>query len=423
MTRGRPARQGQVLVEVEAVGANVIDTVFRAGTGPWRRSLPGTLSGDVVGRVAALGPNVTNAAVGDRVAALSEDAFADYVTADAKWLAPASADVDAGEATVLSMTAPLALRLLRAGQLANGDTVLVQAAAGGVGHLALQLARILGAKTVIGVASSPAKLEFVRRYGADEAIDSSDPGWPEHVRAAAPAGVDMVLDAVGGHVFDQGLELLAPLGRMVTYGAVSGALPTVQARSLFALKDVRHDRGRPGTGTQDGYARRSTPRFPSRTPSTSIGHSKVARPSAGWSRSSDPNTRVWCRRARPLLALFATGCSRHASVPGRDRRHVHLDMGSSSSVRGRCVVVRCRHGCVRGTAVGRLDTPAVPAGSDGNRRQNMSTVITHEVPVDGPAAGVHTFVTGGLDAVLTRAHAVAFDEGVTVRGGATGLEP
>ena len=53
----------------------------------------------------------------------------------------------------------------------------------------------------------------------------------------------------------------------------------------------------------------------------------------------------------------------------------------------------------------------------------MSTAITHEVPVDGPAAGVQTFVTGGLDAVLTRAHAVAFDEGVTVRGGATGLEP
>lgn len=227
---------GQVLIEVEAVGANVIDTVFRAGAGPWRRPLPGTLSGDVVGRVAALGPGVTSAAVGDRVAALSEDAFADYVTTDARWLAPVPADADAGEATVLSMTAPLALRLLRAGQLGAGDTVLVQVAAGGVGHLALQLARILGAKTVIGAASSPAKREFVRSYGADEAVDSSDPGWAEHVRAAAPDGVDVVLDAVGGEVFDQGLELLAPLGRMVTYGAVSGKLPAVQAHSLSSLK-------------------------------------------------------------------------------------------------------------------------------------------------------------------------------------------
>jgi NADPH2:quinone reductase len=231
-------QDGQVLIEVEAVGANVIDTVFRAGTGPWRRPLPGTLTGDVVGRVAALGPGVTSAAVGDRVAALSENAFADYVTADAQWLAPVPAGVDAGEATVLSMTAPLALRLLRAGHLDTGDTVLVQAAAGGVGHLALQLARILGAKTVIGAASSPAKLDFVRHYGADEAIDTSDPAWPEHVRAAAPGGVDVVLDAVGGDVFNQGLELLDPLGRMVAYGAVSGALPTVQVRSLFALKYV-----------------------------------------------------------------------------------------------------------------------------------------------------------------------------------------
>jgi NADPH2:quinone reductase len=239
-----PAPQnGQVLIEVEAVGANVIDTVFRAGTGPWRRPLPGTLTGDVVGRVAALGPGVPGpgipgVAVGDRVAALSEDAFADYVTADAHWVVPVPEGADAGEATILSMTAPLALRLLRAGRLGKSDTVLVQAAAGGIGHLALQLAKILGTKTVIGAASSPEKLDFVRSYGADEAIDSSDPAWPEHVRAAASGGVDVVLDAVGGDVFNQGLELLAPLGRMVTYGAASGTLPTLQALNLAALKSV-----------------------------------------------------------------------------------------------------------------------------------------------------------------------------------------
>jgi NADPH:quinone reductase-like Zn-dependent oxidoreductase len=130
------------------------------------------------------------------------------------------------------MTAPLALRLLRAGQLGAGDTVLVQAAAGGIGHLALQLAKILGAGTVIGAASSPAKLDFVRSCGADAGIDSSDPAWPDHVRAVAPRGVDVVLDAVGGDVFDRGLELLAPLGRMVTYGAVGGTLPTARVLNL-----------------------------------------------------------------------------------------------------------------------------------------------------------------------------------------------
>src|SRR5690349_10031987 len=155
---------GQVLVEVEAVGANAVDAAFRAGRSPWPRPLPAALSGDVVGRVVALGPDPDPAgpAVGDRVAALSEDAFADVVAVDGRWAVPVPADADAGEATALSMIAPLALRVLRAGRVADGDTVLVQSAAGGVGHLAVQLAAVLGASTVIGTASSPAKREFAR---------------------------------------------------------------------------------------------------------------------------------------------------------------------------------------------------------------------------------------------------------------------
>jgi NADPH2:quinone reductase len=62
-------------------------------------------------------------------------------------------------------------------------------------------------------------------WGADFAIDSSDPAWVDQVRAAVPEGVDVILDAIGGEVFDRGLELLAPLGRMITYGAIGGALP------------------------------------------------------------------------------------------------------------------------------------------------------------------------------------------------------
>ena len=229
---------GQVLIEVEAIGANAIDTVLRRGDSPWSRPLPGKLTGDVVGRVTALGPGVTDVQVGARVAALSEDAFADFVVAESEWLAPVPDERDAGEATMLSMVAPLALRLLRAGQLSSGGTVLIQSAAGTVGHLAVQLARILGAKTIIGTASATAKLDFIGRWGADVAIDSSDPAWVEKVRAVAPDGVDVVLDAVGGDVFDRGLDLLAPLGRMVTYGAIGGTLPTVEANSLFALKYV-----------------------------------------------------------------------------------------------------------------------------------------------------------------------------------------
>ncbi len=225
---------GQVLIEVEAIGANAIDTVFRRGDGPWTRPLPGKLTGDVVGRITAVGPNADARLIGQRVAALSEDAFADQVVVDTDWITPIPDDADAGEATTLSMTAPLALRLLKTANAGPADVVLVHSAAGTVGHLAVQLARSLGVKTVIGTASSPAKLDFIRAQGADLAVDLSDPDWPSQI----PGSVDVVLDSVGGKIFAQGMELLAPLGRMVTYGAIGGELPTAAAANLFQLKSV-----------------------------------------------------------------------------------------------------------------------------------------------------------------------------------------
>ncbi|GAA1680852.1 zinc-binding dehydrogenase [Kribbella yunnanensis] len=227
---------GQVLVEVEAIGTNAIDGVFRSGTSPWPRPLPGKLTGDVVGRITQLGPD-TRFAVGDRVAGLSEDAFAEYAVLDAAFLATIPDGADAGAATMMSMSGPLALRLLEAGRVPAGGTVLIQSAAGGVGHLAVQLARTFDPKTIIGTASSPARLDFIRSLGA-EAVDLTDPDWPAQVRSLAPDGVDTVLDSVGGTVFNQGLDLVRPLGTMVTYGAITGELPTVPASALFNLRSV-----------------------------------------------------------------------------------------------------------------------------------------------------------------------------------------
>jgi NADPH2:quinone reductase len=230
---------GQVLIEVEAIGANAIDGLLRRGNSSWSRPLPGKLTGDVVGRITRLGPNAPSGVqVGQRVAVLSEDAFAEQVAVDADWLAPIPDDADAGEATMLSMPAPLAFRLLKAAPLVPGEVVLIQSAAGTVGHLAIQLARALGAKTVIGTGSSAAKHDFIRSCGADAAVDINDPGWPDQVREIAPGGVDVVLDAVGGKVFDEGVDLLAPLGRMVTYGAITGELPSIAGSSIFSLKYI-----------------------------------------------------------------------------------------------------------------------------------------------------------------------------------------
>jgi NADPH2:quinone reductase len=230
---------GQALIEVEAIGTNAIDAVLRDGNTPWAQPLPGTLTGDVVGRISKLGPGTPpGVAVGQRVAGLSEDAFTEYAVTDADFLAPIPDGADEGEASMMSMSAPLAFRLLEAGRIPPGGTVLIHSAAGTVGHLAVQLARSFGAKTIIGTASSAARLDFIRSVGADAAVDLTDDDWPDLVRTVAPDGVNTVLDAVGGSVFDQGLELVAPLGTMVTYGAISGQLPTVAATSLFGLKAV-----------------------------------------------------------------------------------------------------------------------------------------------------------------------------------------
>jgi NADPH:quinone reductase len=231
---------GQVLVRTEAIGTSWVDTAFRRGTSPLARpALPGSPHGDVAGTVEAVGEGADPALAGQRVADLvNPDAYADYVLADADWLVRVPAGVDAGTATVLDMPAPVALRALRTGRLAAGETVLVHSAAGGIGHLATQLARIEGAGTVIATASSPAKLEFAREHGADAGVCYADPDWPDQVRAVAPGGVDVVLDAIGGQVTAQSLDLLAPFGRLVFYGAASGELPEAPVSRVLSLRSV-----------------------------------------------------------------------------------------------------------------------------------------------------------------------------------------
>ena len=231
---------GQVLIKTEAIGTSYVDTAFRRGASPLGRpALPGSPHGDVVGTVEAAGDEAGAALAGERVVALvNPDAYADYVVAETAWLGRVPAGTDPGTASVLAMPAPVALEVLRAGRLAAGETVLVHSAAGGVGHLAVQLARILGAGTVIATVSSPGKRDFTRRHGADVAVCYADADWPDQVRAAAPAGVDVVLDAVGGPVSAQSLELLAPLGRLMVFGAASGELPALPARGFYALRSV-----------------------------------------------------------------------------------------------------------------------------------------------------------------------------------------
>jgi NADPH2:quinone reductase len=231
---------GQVLIRTEAVGGSFVDTAMRAGTSAFGQPpLPGSPHGDVVGIVEEVGPGVDASWKGRRFAALvGTDAYAELVVADADWLAPVPDGVDAAQASNLAMPGPVALLALRAGQLKEGETVLVHAAAGNIGHLATQLAKLEGAARVIATAGSPAKREFALAHGADVAISYADPDWADQVRAAAPVGIDVALDSVGGATSATTLGLLAPRGRLVIYGAAGGQLPELPVGQLLALRSV-----------------------------------------------------------------------------------------------------------------------------------------------------------------------------------------
>jgi NADPH:quinone reductase len=235
---------GQVLIAAEAIGVGHAQVQIRRDEFPaaaWRPPLPTVLGGDVVGRIGAVGPGVGGVAVGDRVGAfVLAGAYADQVLAPADALVLVPDALDAAVATVLPGTGPIAAGLLDVGGPVAGRTVLVHAAAGGVGHLALQLARVLGAGTVIGTAGSAAKLAFIRAMGADAAVDYTRSDWVDEVRElTGGGGVDLILDGVGGGALLDGVGLLAPGGRLVFYGSAAGReVPPISALALMGLKSV-----------------------------------------------------------------------------------------------------------------------------------------------------------------------------------------
>ncbi|WP_047863727.1 quinone oxidoreductase family protein [Rubrobacter aplysinae] len=219
----------EVLIRVEVAGVNYADTGVRAGMmfGPHAHELPVTPGFEVAGTVAALGEGVAGPEEGTRVVAvLDSGGYAEYAVAGAGSLVevPDGVSLEAATAALLVQGITAYGTLHDAGRLAAGESVLVQAAAGGVGSLAVQLARIAGAETVIGTAGSEEKREFVRSLGADLAVDYGEDDWPERVLEATDGrGADVVLESVGGDAGARAFECLAPLGRLVMFGAASGS--------------------------------------------------------------------------------------------------------------------------------------------------------------------------------------------------------
>ncbi|MCG7204120.1 quinone oxidoreductase family protein [Streptomyces arenae] len=211
---------GEVLIQVSYAGVNYGEVQHRLGDfgTPDGETVTGL---EVSGTVAAAGADVTGLRPGDEVAAYLPDGggYAEFAVAPAPFVFPlAGLGLDlrtAGAATLVLTTAYGVLA--GAGRIASGDTVLIHAAAGGVGSAAAQLARTLGAAAVYGTVSTQEKAEYARRFGYDDVFLRD--GFPEAVREATSGrGVDLVLDPVGGPTRSASLDILAPFGRVAVYG-------------------------------------------------------------------------------------------------------------------------------------------------------------------------------------------------------------
>lgn len=213
---------GQALVKLEAIGLNFLDCYFRAGL--YKTPLPFIPGSEAAGTVTAIGPNVTLVRVGDRVSyAPAMGAYAEYAAVAADRLVPVPESVDmrtAAAVTLQGMTAHYLATSTYA--LKPGDTALIHAAAGGVGLLLVQMAKMRGAR-VFGTVSTREKAALAREAGADEVILYAEQDFEAEVmRLTGGKGVNVVYDSVAKTTFEKSLNCVGPRGVLALFGQSSG---------------------------------------------------------------------------------------------------------------------------------------------------------------------------------------------------------
>ena len=222
----RPEAKGtQVLVKVKACGLNRADLGMTKGRTHGAAGGVGTVLGmEWAGEVAALGPDARGVKVGDRIMGSGGAAFAEYTLADHGRLFRSPSNMNFEEAATL----PVALTTMHNavvtnGALKAGQSVLIQGASSGVGLMAMQIAKLKGASLVIGSSTDAMRRSRLKEFGADLAVDSSDPGWVEQVlKATNGEGVDLIVDQVSGKVASQNLAATRIKGRIVNVGRLGG---------------------------------------------------------------------------------------------------------------------------------------------------------------------------------------------------------
>ncbi|NIE68776.1 quinone oxidoreductase [Burkholderia sp. Ax-1719] len=226
---GEPG-EGEIRVKQSACGLNYIDVYFRSGLYP--QQLPAGLGMEAAGDVVAVGPGVTGVKAGERVAYVGRPpgAYAQerVLRADQVIRLPDTiSDEQAASVMLQGLTAQYLLR--RTYRVKAGDTILIQAAAGGVGLIVCQWAKALGA-TVIGTVGSDEKAEIARAHGCDHPIVYTREDFTARVREITNgAGVPVVYDSIGKDTYVKSLDCLAPLGMFVSFGNASGPLPPIDS--------------------------------------------------------------------------------------------------------------------------------------------------------------------------------------------------
>jgi NADPH2:quinone reductase len=225
------AAPGTVLIKVRAAGINFADTLFRQGQYAIEPKLPDTPGFEGAGEIEAVGAGV-NMKPGTRVAFVGAKSYAEYALAPAAQVIPLPDGMSFEHGAAFPIQVLTAWHIIHtANHTTAGQTVLVHSAAGGVGIVAVQIAKAAGTR-VIGTVSSESKAALAREYGADEVINYSSGDFAaEALRLTGGRGIDLILDAVGATI-DQGLACLAPFGHLVLYGR-SGGIP--QPLNLFRL--------------------------------------------------------------------------------------------------------------------------------------------------------------------------------------------
>ncbi|NTZ84907.1 quinone oxidoreductase [Burkholderia metallica] len=226
-------KAGEVRIRQHAVGLNYIDVYFRTGLYP--QPLPGGLGMEAAGEVTAVGDGVTAFRAGDRVAYVGQPpgAYAQERVMPAERVVKLPDGIsydDAASVMLQGLTAHYLLR--RTYPVKAGDTILIHAAAGGVGLLVCQWAKALGA-TVIGTVGSDEKAELAKAHGCDHPIVYTREDFTQRVKAITNgAGVPVVYDSIGKDTYVGSLDCLAPLGYFVSFGNASGPLPPIDSKEF-----------------------------------------------------------------------------------------------------------------------------------------------------------------------------------------------